>query len=161
MVVLDIWEVSLDGTPNFWYIHELFSSSFMLLHNCSFVVLDKSMAWNRCLQHPCFKNLWKIAQSSNNSNSNAQHFLLDLLTHSWFHSMLLALPSYQFAYIVMDRCLYLMFGSQGEDIFQTQFGWKSSHTLKLRNPHCTPSTILNIELHIGVSSTLLYFYNRV
>jgi hypothetical protein len=35
-------------------------------------------------------------------------FLLDLLTHSWFHSMLFSLPSYQFPYIVMNRCLYLM-----------------------------------------------------
>ena len=46
---------------------------------------------NRCLQHPCFKNLCKIAQASKNSDSNAQHFLSDLLTHSWFHSMLFAL----------------------------------------------------------------------
>jgi hypothetical protein len=30
---------------------------------------------NRCLQHPCFKNLRKIAQASKNSDSNAQHFL--------------------------------------------------------------------------------------
>jgi hypothetical protein len=37
-------------------------------------VLDKSMA--------CFKNLCKIAQASKNSDSNAQHFLSDLLTHS-------------------------------------------------------------------------------
>jgi hypothetical protein len=63
---------------------------------------------NRCLQHPCFRNLCKIAQASKNSDSNAQHFLSDLLTHSWFHSMLFALPSYQFPYIVMNRCLYLM-----------------------------------------------------
>jgi hypothetical protein len=62
---------------------------------------------NRCLQHACFKNLCKIAQASNNSDSNAQHFLLDLLTHSWFHSMLFALPGYQFPYTVMNRCLYL------------------------------------------------------
>ena len=40
-------------------------------------VLDKSMAWNRCLQHPCFKKFCKIAQASKNSDSNAQHFLLD------------------------------------------------------------------------------------
>ena len=58
------------------------------------------------LQHPCFKNLCKIAQASKNSDSNAQHFLLDLLTHSWFHSMLFALPCYQFPYTVMNRCLY-------------------------------------------------------
>ena len=60
-----------------------------------------------CLQHPCFKKLCKIAQASKNSDSNAQHFLSDLLTHSWFHSMLFALPSYQFPYIAMNRCLYL------------------------------------------------------
>jgi hypothetical protein len=63
---------------------------------------------NRCLQHPCFKNLWKITQASKNSDSNGQHFLSDLLTHSWFHSMLFALPgNYQFPYTVMNGCLYL------------------------------------------------------
>ena len=45
-------------------------------------VLDKSTAWNGCLQHPCFKNVYKIAQASKNSDSNTQHFLSDLLTHS-------------------------------------------------------------------------------
>jgi hypothetical protein len=59
-------------------------------------------------KHPCFKILCKIAQASKNSNSNAQHLLWDLLTHSWFHSMLFALPSYQFPYIIMNRCFYLM-----------------------------------------------------
>ena len=70
--------------------------------------LDKSTAWNRCLQHPCFKNLCKIAQASKNSDSNAQHFLSDLLTHSWFYSMLFALPGYQFPYVVMNICFHLM-----------------------------------------------------
>jgi hypothetical protein len=37
MAIFDIWEVSLDGTPDFKNIHELFSPSFVLLHNCSFV----------------------------------------------------------------------------------------------------------------------------
>ena len=59
-----------------------FLASFPLLHNCSLFVLDKSTAWNRCLQHTCFKNLCKIAQASNNLDSNAQHFLFDLLTRS-------------------------------------------------------------------------------
>jgi hypothetical protein len=63
-------------------------------------VLDTSTAWNKCLQHPCFKILCKIAQESKNSDSNAQHFLSDLLTHSRFHSMLFALPGYQFPYTV-------------------------------------------------------------
>jgi hypothetical protein len=71
--------------------------------------LDKSIAWNRCLQHLCFKNLCKIAQASKNSESKAQHFVSDLLTHSWFHSMLFALSGYQFPYIVMNRCLYLSY----------------------------------------------------
>jgi hypothetical protein len=61
--------------------------NFSRHHLCCFIVvplfvLDKSTAWNRCLQHPCFKNLCKIAQASNNPDSNAQHFLSDLLTHS-------------------------------------------------------------------------------
>ena len=54
------------------------------------------------------KNLCKIAQASKISDSNAQHFLSDLLTHSWFHSMLCALPGYQFPYTVMNRCFYLI-----------------------------------------------------
>jgi hypothetical protein len=45
-------------------------------------VLDKSTVWNRCPQHPCFKNLCKISQASKNLDFNAQHFLSDLLTHS-------------------------------------------------------------------------------
>jgi hypothetical protein len=81
-------------------------------HFCCFTVaplfvLDKSTAWSRCLQHPCFKHLCKISQASKNSDFNAQHFLSDWLTHSWFHSMLFALPGYQFPYIVMNRCFYL------------------------------------------------------
>jgi hypothetical protein len=68
-------------------------------------------ASNKFLQHPYFKNLCKIAQASKNSESNAQHFLSDLLTHSRFHSMLFALPGYQFPYTVMTRCLYLKWHS--------------------------------------------------
>jgi hypothetical protein len=66
-------------------------------------VLDKSTVCNKCLQHPCFKKLCKIAQASKNSDSNAQHFLSDFLRHSWFHSMLFELPGYQFPYNVMNR----------------------------------------------------------
>jgi hypothetical protein len=59
-----IWEVSLEGAPIIkTYIN------FSCNHFCCFTiaplfVLDKSMSWNRCLQHPCFKNLCKIAQAS-------------------------------------------------------------------------------------------------
>jgi hypothetical protein len=86
--------------------------NFSRHHFCCFIIVplfvsDKSMAWNRCLQHPCFKKLCKIAQASKNSDSNAQYFLSDLPTHSWFHSMLFALAGYQFPHIVMNRCLYL------------------------------------------------------
>jgi hypothetical protein len=61
--------------------------NFSCHHLCCFTVahlfvLDKSTAWNRCLQHLCFKNLCKIAQASKNLDSKAQHFLSDLLTHS-------------------------------------------------------------------------------
>jgi hypothetical protein len=57
-------------------------------HLCCFTVvplfvLYKSKAYKiRCLQHPFFQNLCKIAQASKNSGSNAQHFLSDSLTHS-------------------------------------------------------------------------------
>jgi hypothetical protein len=58
--------------------------NFSRHHFCCFIivplfVLDKSMAKNRCLQH---ENLCKIAEASKNSDSNAQHFLSDLLTRS-------------------------------------------------------------------------------
>jgi hypothetical protein len=51
--------------------------NFSRHHFCCFTVapsfvLDKSTAWNKYLQHPCLKNLWKIAQISKNSDSNAQ-----------------------------------------------------------------------------------------
>jgi hypothetical protein len=111
-----------NGTPNYKYIHQLFPPLFMLLHSAPPVALDTSMAWNRCLQHPCFKNLCKIAQASKNWDSNAQHILLDLPTHSWFHSMLFALPIYQFPYTVMNRCFYLT-GSSTKRYFQ----WISIH----------------------------------
>ena len=86
--------------------------NFSRHHSCCFTiaplfVLDKSTARNRCLQHPCLKKLCKISQASKFSNSNAQHFLSDLLTYSWFHSMLFTLPCYQFPYIVMNWCFYL------------------------------------------------------
>jgi hypothetical protein len=61
--------------------------NFSRHHFCCFTVaplfvLDKSTAWNTCLQYSCFKNLCKIAQDSKTLDSNAQHFLSDLLTQS-------------------------------------------------------------------------------
>ena len=61
--------------------------NFSRHHFCCFTVaplfvLDKSTSWNRYLQHPCFKKLCRIAQTSKISYSNAQHFLSDLLRHS-------------------------------------------------------------------------------
>jgi hypothetical protein len=104
-----IHEVSLDGTPNFQYIHQFFVAiiyvaSQLLL--CSFwISLRLGIG---VYKHPCFKNLCKIPQASKDSDSNAQHFLSNFLTHSRFHSVLFALPGYQFPYTVMNRCFYLM-----------------------------------------------------
>ena len=103
---------------NFWHLGGVTRWNFQfLIHTWIFLAIIfvasqlflclfwiSLLLWNRCLQHPCFKNLCKIAQASKNSDSNAQHFLSDLLTHSWFHSMLFALPSYQFPYTIMNRC---------------------------------------------------------
>jgi hypothetical protein len=111
-----------DGNLNFWHLRgvtrwnsqSLKYTWIFLAIICVASQLFLCFFWihiwvkNRCLQHPCFKNLCKIAQASKNSDSNAQHFLSDLVTHSWFHSMLFALPGYQFPYIVMNSCLYLM-----------------------------------------------------
>ena len=100
-------------------IFNTYMMNFSHHHFCCFTIVplfvwNKSTAWNRCLQHPCFKNLCKIAQASKNSDSNARHFLSDLLTHSWFHSMLFTLPGFQFPYIVMNRCLYISLVTEGE-----------------------------------------------
>jgi hypothetical protein len=106
-----LWEVKWASDLSWGHVvlSHRFNSRKIAIY-CWFV-LDKSMAWNRCLQHPCFKNVCKIAQASKNLDSSAQHFLSDLLKHSWFHSMLFALPGYQFPYIVMNRCFYLMWHS--------------------------------------------------
>ena len=115
------WVVLGIEDGNFWHLGGVTRwNSQILKYTCSFLAivcvasqLFLCLFWihlwvkNRCLQHPCFKNLCKIAKASKNHDSNAQHFLSDLLTHSWFHSMLFALPGYQFPYTVMNRCLYL------------------------------------------------------
>jgi hypothetical protein len=104
--------VSLEWNSQFFntYIN-LSRHQFCYFTVASLIVLGKSTAWKRCLQHPCIKNLCKIAQASKNSDSNAEHFLSDLLTHSWFHSMLFALPGYQSPFsTVMNRCFYLCHG---------------------------------------------------
>jgi hypothetical protein len=115
MPIFDIWEVSLEWNSQF-LIHTWTFLAIIFVASQLFLCLCWISLWltNRCLQHPCFKNLCKIAQASKNSYSNAQHFLSDLLTHSWFHSMLFALPSYQFPYIAMNRCLYLMWAHHFE-----------------------------------------------
>jgi hypothetical protein len=84
MTIFDIWEVSLDGTPNFKNIHELFSPSFVLLHSCSFVYFGYTYGSRIGVYNTLAskKKLCKIAQASKNSDSNAQHFLSDLVTHS-------------------------------------------------------------------------------
>jgi hypothetical protein len=93
--------------PNFNTYINFYHHHFCCIIVAPWFVLNKSMACNRCLQNTCFKNLCKIAEAFKNSDSNAQHFLSDLQTHSWFLSMLFALPGYQFPYTVMNRCFYL------------------------------------------------------
>jgi hypothetical protein len=70
-------------------------------------VLDKSMAWNRCLQLPCFKNLCKIAQASKNSDSNAQHFLSDFANTFMISLHALCTPMLPNPLSIMNRCLHL------------------------------------------------------
>jgi hypothetical protein len=76
------WE---DG--NIWHLGGVTRWNFQfLIHTWTFLAaisvasqLFLCLFWislwlkNRCLQHPCFKNLCKIAQASKNSDSNAQH----------------------------------------------------------------------------------------
>ena len=102
---------------------------------------------------PLLQKLCKIAQASKNSDSNAQHFLLDLLTHSWFHSVLFALSGYQFPYLVMNRCLYLIYSN----LFSTYifsmivltFTPKHKISLKFRWPYKVRNQIRLIYLTIG------------
>ena len=114
------------GDGNFWHLGGVtrWNSQFSI-HSWTFLAIIfvasqlflclfwiSLLLWIRCLQHPCSSlvnnNLYKFTQASKNSNSNAQlHFFSNLLTHSWFYSMLFALLRYQVPYIVMNRCLYL------------------------------------------------------
>jgi hypothetical protein len=68
--------------PIFLYVHELFSPSFLLLHNCSFVFLKISLwlgisVYNTLASKICVK----LLKPPKISDSNAQRFLSDLLTH--------------------------------------------------------------------------------
>ena len=83
---------------NFWHLGSVtrWNSQFLILTWTFLVIIYVAsqlflcLFWislrlkNKCLQHLCFENLCKIAQASKNSNTNAQHLLSDLLTHSWF-----------------------------------------------------------------------------
>jgi hypothetical protein len=115
------WAVLRMEDDNFWHlggvtrwnsqilIHIWTSLAINFVASQSFLCLFWTSLWfwigvyNTLLQKLC-----EIDEASKNSNSNAQHFLSDLVTHSWFHSILFALPGYQFPYIVMNRCLYLI-----------------------------------------------------
>ena len=146
------WAVLGMEDDNFWHLGGVTRWKFNTYMNFSrhrfycfivvpLFVLDKSMAWNiRCLQHPCFKNLCKITRASKNSDPNAQHFLSNLLTHSWFHSMLFALPCYQLPYTVKNRCLYL----SGRNALVGTWEPRSNHTWETTawNP---PTSIKNIN----------------
>jgi hypothetical protein len=109
------------GDDNFWHLGgvarwklPIFNTYLNVSrhHFCCFIVVPLFFwisLWLRIGVYNTLASIFfcKIAQASKNSDSNAQHFLSDLLTHSWVHSMLFALPRYQFPYIVMNRCLYL------------------------------------------------------
>jgi hypothetical protein len=61
--------------------------NFSRHHLCCFTtaplfVLDESTAWNRCLQHPCFKNLCKLLKPPKIQIPTPNTSFLDLLTHS-------------------------------------------------------------------------------
>jgi hypothetical protein len=64
---------------------------------------------NRCLQQPCFKNLCKIAlESLQKVRFQRPTLAFRICEHIHdVHSMLFALPGYQFPYTVVNRCLYL------------------------------------------------------
>jgi hypothetical protein len=64
---------------------------------------------NRCLQHPCFKNLCKIAlESPQKFRFQRPTLPFGICEHIHdVHSMLFALPGYQFPYTVVNGCLYL------------------------------------------------------
>jgi hypothetical protein len=86
MAIFDIWEVSLDGTPNLKNIHERFSPSFVLLHNCSFVSFaytygSRTGVYNTLASKICVK---KIALESLQTIPipTPNTCLSDVLTHS-------------------------------------------------------------------------------
>jgi hypothetical protein len=111
------WAVLGMEDGNFWHLGGVTRwNSQILIHTWTFLaIIFVASQLSLCL---FWISLWlrisvynilasKIAQASKNSDSNAQHFLSDLLIHSWFHYMLFALPCYQFPYTVMNRTWYL------------------------------------------------------
>jgi hypothetical protein len=110
MTVFDIWEMSLDGNSQF-LIHMNFPRHhFCCFHSCFFVCFGKVYGlrigvYNTLASKICVKLLKPPEIQIPTPNTSFS----DLLTHSRFHSMLFALPGYQFLYIVMNRCLYLTY----------------------------------------------------
>ena len=115
------WAVLGMEDGNFWHWGGVTRwNSHFLIHTWTFLTIISiashlflCLFWislwlkNRCLQHLASKICVKLLKPSKIQIPMPNTSFSDLLTHSWFHSMLFALPSYQFPYIVMNRCLYL------------------------------------------------------
>jgi len=82
----------------------------MLLHSCSFVCFGQVYGLKIGVYNTLASRIHvKLLKPPKIQIPTPNTSLSDLRTHSWFHSMLFALPSYQFPYTVMNRCLYLTF----------------------------------------------------
>jgi hypothetical protein len=106
---------------NFWHLggvtrwNSQFFYTYMNFsrHHLCWFTIDLLLFWiSLCLRIGVYNTLAskicvKLLKPPKNQIPTPNHFLSDLLTHSWFHSMLFALPGYQFYNIVMNRCLYL------------------------------------------------------
>jgi hypothetical protein len=76
-------------------------------------------------------------------DSNAQHFLSDLLTHSWFHSMVFALPGYQFPCTVMNRSSTFLF-----------------YLVKVENTETVKIKLIILDLNEWLEICAIYIFQR-
>jgi hypothetical protein len=84
MTIFDIWEVSLDGTPNF-YVHTSTFLAIIYVASQLFLCLFWISLWLRIGVYNTLASKISVElllKASKNTDSNAQHFLWDLQTHS-------------------------------------------------------------------------------
>jgi hypothetical protein len=138
-------KVSLDGTPHF-SIHTWTCLAIIHVVSRLFLCLFWISLWLRIGVHNILasKTCVKLLKPPKIQIPTPKTSLSDLVTHSWFHSMLFALPSYQFPYTVMNRCLYLR--RRRSTFLSAPLRWRVTPRLNF-----SPSLSLSLSLSLFLS----------